>query len=161
MRSIRLSALAVTIAGLATAQAEEAVTAATGPVTADPPPAAATYWSAVTEDSSLVSQARAASAAQRARLAAARGVTVETVNVMFADSRPPQSGNNGFCQHVTAHPGSLFMRERCFYEGPAEAALNDYQIERDYEDFLQQQYRDFLEVAEYSLQYRRSLMNQR
>jgi hypothetical protein len=81
-----------------------------------------------------------------------------TVNAMDATATEASASGPraGQCLHM-AKPGSRIMRERCFYEDPGEAALNDYQFRAEIEQMLEQNARDFLEVAEYSLGYRRSL----
>lgn len=153
----RLSALALAVAAVASAEAngDSATTsgsAATATLVAVP------LWKDAPGESSLASQAKAAAAAHRLRVAAARGVSVETIDATMADSRPP-AGDNGNCRHLPM-PGSRFMRDRCFYESPGEAALNEYQYRREFEESFEKMQREFLDVAEYSLAYRRYLNEQ-
>ena len=112
-----------------------------------------TWDSEAAEKSLLLPQFSAVLRARDARL----GVTVETTQVRLADNATA-SGDLGNCKHMP-RPGSRFMTTRCFYPSTGERTLNDYQFRAEIEQMREQHARDFLEVAEYSLAYRRHLLN--
>lgn len=158
MHLLRLSAISVALFGSVSALADEADDPAierSRTAASAPQP----LWSEFTDESSLLSQAQAASAAHNRRVAKARGVSLETIDAtLMADAGTP-AAENGNCKHLPL-PGSRFMTERCFYETPGEAALNDYQFRREIQENIEQQQRNYLEIAGYSLGYRRSLAEQ-
>jgi hypothetical protein len=89
-------------------------------------------------------------------------VEIQTIDVSAANAGGIEAGtqvaSTTLCKHM-APPGSTIKRQRCFYETPGEAALNDFQFRAEIEQMLEQNARDFMEVAEYGDRYRRSLMD--
>ena len=112
--------------------------------------------SAAAAKSLLLPQIRAVYKALNASLANDRTVNVETTQVVLADNNTPSTKVDN-CRHM-ALPGSRFMTTRCFYtSSSSEADFNDFQVRTDIEQMRRQRDLYFLEVAEYSLAYRRSL----
>jgi hypothetical protein len=114
---------------------------------------AATLWSTLDEESSLLAQARAATNSLRALIASEDGVEVETIDATatFAAASPaaaPEEQRDGYCQHLP-RPGSRIMEERCFYPTRGEAALNDYQFRAEIEQIREQQALLFMENSEF------------
>jgi len=142
MKLLRLAAVTLALGGFGVTQAEET----------DSP----VLWSSFElSESSLFVQFNAVVSAWREREAAERNIPIENIDATVADNSPgiDKAGN---CKHL-ALPGSRFMTERCFYESPGEAALNEWQYSREMIEFQEQLERNFLEEAEYGLAYRRYL----
>jgi hypothetical protein len=142
MKLLRLAAVAIALGGFGVAQAEETNSQV--------------LWSSFElSESSLFIQFNAVVSAWREREAAKSGIPIENIDATVADNRQGVA-NPGNCKHL-ALPGSRFMTERCFYESPGEAALNEWQYSREMVEFQEQLERNFLEEAEYGLAYRRYL----
>jgi hypothetical protein len=158
MKAFRLTAVSVALMSCGSVLADEpAENAPAQPAGAAN--AANTLWSDFDPaESTLLKQANAVYAALRAREAVEQGIEMDTVLVTATDAGQDNT-SVGNCRHL-AEPGSLFMRERCFYETRGEAALNEFQYRMEREYIRDKQARDFLESAEYELAYRQSLQQQ-
>ena len=174
MKLLCLTTLAIGLGGATACLADDLLTAGHGQGAATAGRPELVFSDYRPSESTLLPQINAVLAALMAKRAGAdssganvangpNGPEIELVefdyrNSTLADARSDASAGP-LCKHM-APPGSRIMRERCFYEAPGEAALNDYQFQEEIEQMREQNARDFLEVAEYGLAYRRSLAEQ-
>jgi hypothetical protein len=169
MRQSRLTAATLSLLGAGMCIADELPPAGPDPAAESAGSPELVFSDYRPADSTLLPQINVVLAALIASKAGAQGssgvdeLAIEVVDVNAMDStlagvRSSAAGRS-LCRHM-ARPGSRIMRERCFDETAAEAAFNDYRYQREIEQMREQNARDFLEVAEYGLAYRRSLAEQ-
>jgi hypothetical protein len=162
MNLLRLSAVTIALTGFGIALADESARTDRGLSAKPAAGAREQLWSEFDDaDSLLLPQVRAVFAALSSRKAAADDVEVEAISVAVADPdlRASNVSNAGNCKHLPL-PNSRFMTERCFYQSEGQKSLDDYQYRMEIIQTREQNDRDFVEVAEYGLTYRRSMLEQ-
>ena len=159
MKILRLTAATIALVGFAAAQAQESA----GEVTAETENQQEFRWSDYPiEESTLTAQAKTAYAILRVRDAAEYGTPLEidTVAVDLADASD-RTPNSGLCRDRMPRPGSrIVVKDRCIYESPGEAALNEFQYEMERRRMQELADIRFLDYAEYNMAYRREQARQ-
>jgi hypothetical protein len=159
MKTLRLTAISIALLGYGTSVADESPENALDAPAGAQETSSQLLWSDFDPgESTLLMQANAVYAALRAREAAEQGIEVDTVTITTADAGQT-TASAGNCRHL-AEPGSLFMRERCFYETSAESAANEFQYRMEMQQNQELHDINFLESAEYEMAYRRFLAQQ-
>jgi hypothetical protein len=158
MKALRLTAASIALIGFGSSLADETLDNSATPADGASAPSRVLWSEYDPAESTLLKQANAVYAALRAREAVEQGIEIDTVLVTAADAGQGNTGT-GNCRHL-AEPGSLFMRERCFYETRGEESLNEFQYRMEKQFIRDQQDRNFLESAEYELAYRQYLNQQ-
>lgn len=159
MKTLRLTAISIALLGYGTSVADEPAESTAEATEGVQETETQFLWSNYDpSESTLLKQANAVYAALRAREAAEQGIEIDTVTITAADAGQT-TASAGNCRHL-AEPGSLFMRERCFYETSAESAANEFQYRMEMQQNKALHDINFLESAEYEMAYRRFLAQQ-
>ena len=155
MKLLRLSALTIALSGFAAVQADEAPSNPSVSAAGVAAVQTQQMWSSFdTTKSSLLPQARAVFRALRRESEPEGGV--EVVRMAANNTVARTESDERFCRHMGT-PDSRIMSRRCFDLSPSEAEFDKFQYQAEIEEAFRLQDEYFLEHAEYSLAYRRSL----